>query len=268
MYHPLPREWLLATNKIEVGFHSATDTKSVHGSGFWVRKESGEVVFVTNRHVVDIEYYDRKYFGHGYRLTAIKILTFKGADRFGHLIVKAELAWPRDQRVDIAILRNPKVIAGKGSVTPASVDVIGDKDFLKNELNWGDLVSFTSFQPWRDSKSERPILRTGTVSSDPLYRYESDSIPRRDVLLLEALSFAGSSGSPVFANARGIKVAPPLSGGSFRPAKIIGIITGHIQAKNASQMAFHSGLSYCHRSDLLLGMMAGSEPLETRVFRY
>ena len=65
-------------------------------------------MFVTNRHVVDIEYYDRKYFGHGYKVSAIRILTFKGAERFGHLIVRAEIVWPRDHRVDIAILRNVK----------------------------------------------------------------------------------------------------------------------------------------------------------------
>ena len=66
MCHPLPREWLLATNKIEVGFYNATGTVSGHGSGFWVRKESGEVVLVTNRHVFDIVYKDRKHRGQGY----------------------------------------------------------------------------------------------------------------------------------------------------------------------------------------------------------
>ena len=188
MYHPLPREWLLATNKIEVGFHSAIDAKPGHGSGFWVRTASEEVMFVTNRHVVDIEYFDERYFGHGYKVSSIRILTFKGAERFGHLIVKAELSWPSDHRVDIAILRNLKVINKTGIVIPASTEMIADKHFLNNKLNWGDLVSFTSFQPWRDSKSERPILRTGTVSSDPLYSYESTAIPRRGVLLLVPLN--------------------------------------------------------------------------------
>ena len=272
MYHPLPRKWLLATNKIEVGFHSATDTKLAHGSGFWVRKGSGEIVFVTNRHVVDIEYSDPKYSGQGYKLTAIKILTFKGAERFGHLITRADLVWPSNPRVDLAILRNAKVFAAEGSITPVSVDVIGDGDFLRNELAWGDHVSFASFQPWRDTKSERPILRTGIVSSDPLYSYEFERVGRKDILLLEAFSFAGSSGSPVFANAKGIQVKPPLSGGNFRPGRIIGINIGHMWSvtKGSGEELFkvHAGLSYCHRSDLLLRMMAGNEPLETRPFRY
>ena len=108
------------------------------------------------------------------------------------------------------------------------------------------------------------------MSSDPLYKYESTSIPLRDVLLLEALSFAGSSGSPVIANARGIKVGAGLVGENFRPAKIIGINAGHLPARNDkhNKMDLHSGLSYCHRSDLLLRMLAGREPLETQPFRY
>ena len=260
MYHPLPREWLLATNKIEVVFQGETDRKDVHGSGFWVETDTGEPpVFVTNRHVVDIEYFDRKYVGHGYRVAEIRILTFKDAARYSQLIIKADLVWHSDHRVDIAILRNLGVSRAAGfSVTPASIGVIGNEDFLRTELAWGDHVSFTSFQPWIDTKSERPILRTGILSSDPLHNYEFDKVGRRDILLLEAFSFAGSSGSPVFANAKGTQVGSGLSGGNFRPGKIIGIIAGHIKGK----LDLHTGLSYCHRSDLLLRMMAGNEPLE------
>ena len=227
------------------------------------------VVFVTNRHIVDIEYYARlsgqqQYSGQGYKVSSIRILTFKGAERFTNVIHEVKLSWPSDDRVDIAILRNPKVIDPKGTVTPGGAEVIADNDFLRNKLVWGDFVSFASFQAWRDSKSERPILRTGIVASDPLYSYESDKIPLRDILLLEALSFAGSSGSPVFANARGIKVGDTLTGGSFRPAKIIGINAGHLPAPPD----LHSGLSYCHRSDLLLKILTGKESMETQVFHY
>lgn len=269
MYHPLPREWLLATNKIEVVFQSATDRKPGHGSGFWVQTESEEIVFVTNRHVVDIEYCDSKYRGQGYSVAEIKILTVKDAEGYSQSIVEADIVWHSDHRVDIAILRNPKVVNSGVSVTPASMDVIGNEDFLRTELDWGDFVSFTSFQPWRDTNSERPILRTGILSSDPLHNYEFEKIKLRDILLLEAFSFAGSSGSPVFANAKGIQVQPPLSGGNFRPGKIIGIMAGHIPIAEADVGLFreHSGLSYCHRSDLLLEMMAGNESLETRPFR-
>jgi len=239
----------------------------MQGSGFWVRKESGEVVFVTNRHVVDIEYYDPKYLGRGYKVSWIKILTFKGAERFNNLISRADLELPKDRRVDIAILKNVRVINMEGSVTSSAIDVIADEDFLRTKLEWGDFVSFASFQPWRDSKSERPILRMGIVSSDPLYSYEYERIKRKEILLLEAFSFAGSSGSPVFANAKGIQTDESLIGGNFRPARIIGIAAGHMRTGNAGAM-FHTGLSYCHRSDLLLRMMSGREPLETQQFKY
>ena len=74
MYHALPRSWLLATNKIEVEFRNAHDAKHSHGSGFWICNGE-ELVFATNRHVVDIEYNDSKYVGHDYVLSSMHILS-------------------------------------------------------------------------------------------------------------------------------------------------------------------------------------------------
>ena len=69
MYHPLPRRWLLATNKIEVVFRNSRDQKQFHGSGFWIRNAE-DLVFATNRHIIDIEYNDPKYQDHGYVLSS------------------------------------------------------------------------------------------------------------------------------------------------------------------------------------------------------
>ncbi len=54
MYHPIPREWLLATNKVEVIFKNCHNEKSFHGSGFWIQKGK-KLFFATNRHVINID---------------------------------------------------------------------------------------------------------------------------------------------------------------------------------------------------------------------
>lgn len=266
MYHPIPRDWLFATNKIEVVFRNQNGLKSTHGSGFWIRNDDG-LFFATNRHVIDIEYKDKKYQNHDYKLSSVNILTFdENSSRSGmHQVVQATILMHEDPRIDIALLKGLHVITSHGiTVKPASLEVIAGAHFLQNELEWGTQVSFSSFQPWRDTQTERPILRTGILASDPAHPFFSDKIERTNIHLLEAFSFGGSSGSPVFANARGIQTDGTISGGNFRPAKIIGIMGGHIlndDSEAAAPHKIHTGLSYCHRSDLLLSMVDGSEPV-------
>lgn len=258
MYHCLPRNWLLATNKIEVEFRNGSEeqSKKGFGSGFWINTKTG-LVFATNRHIVDIEYSNEKYVGEGYQLSSVEILTFDDNGAWGRLIVKnADIYTYENYGIDIALLEiasveNPKNI----KVTPAGLEIIGDDEFQSDQLEWGAQVSFTSFQPWRDTKSERPILRTGILSSDPKHPFEYEGCELKDVHLLEAFSFDGSSGSPVIVNARGIETDATLSGGDFRPAKIVGIMTGHLLSNETEPYKIHAGLSFCHRSVLLLKMV-------------
>lgn len=271
MYHPIPRDWLLATNKIEVTFRNkAQDRKSGHGSGFWIC-HGGQIVFVTNRHVIDIEYKDEKYRGLGYELSSVGILTFKTSGECGRqFVVHGKIHTHQDPRIDIALLRPSQVINSDGiPVTSVGVDIIADSSFLETELEWGAQISFSSFQPWRDTQTERPLLRTGILASDPAHPFVSTKTKRTHVHLVEAFSFAGSSGSPVFANAKGIQVGEGLTGGDFRPARIIGVMVGHLP--NEEDMVdvpyhTHTGLSFCHRSDLLLAMVRGTESLQEASF--
>ena len=157
MYHPLPRSWLLATNKIEVEFRNAHDRKVSHGSGFWIRN-GDELVFATNRHVVDIEYNDSKYVGHHYALSLVQILTFDSNGRPGRQrVVHAVIHMHDDPQIDIALLHVSAVInPDRINVEPADVDIIADSRFLETELEWGAQVSFSSFQPWRDTQHGTP----------------------------------------------------------------------------------------------------------------
>ena len=232
------------------------------------RVHSGEVLLLaTNRHVIDIDYRDPKYRGHGYVLSSMQILGFDTSGRSGRQhVARAAVLTHENSNIDIALLQILSVSNPDGiSVVPASNDVIADTDFLETELEWAAQVSFSSFQPWRDTHSERPILRTGILSSDPAYPFVSIKTKRDRVHLLEAFSFAGSSGSPAIANAKGIETGPELTGGGFRPARIIGMMTGHLpneESETDVPYRTHTGLSFCHRSDLLLSMVHGDEPLQ------
>ena len=71
MYYPIPKHGIEATNRIDVQFNNGAETKTGSGSGFWVINEDGRAVFITNRHVVDMVYRDRKYVGQGYRIAGL-----------------------------------------------------------------------------------------------------------------------------------------------------------------------------------------------------
>ena len=148
---------------------------------------------------------------------------------------------------------------------PASPRLFADQSFFET-LPWGAQVSFASFQAWRDRATQKPILRTGIVSSDPSDDYSSDIVDRKSALLLEAFSFSGSSGSPVFANAFGLKLDDSMfrGGPGYRDPRVIGVMCGHISNREDTTIAhsMHVGLSYCHKSTILIEMLSQLDSLE------
>ena len=271
MYHPIPRQWLEATNRVDVQFDNGAETKTDSGSGFWVADQDGYCLFITNRHVVDMVYRDKKYLPEGYRLSRLTVSSHSAVPRNQGVVVDLEsnidIRVHASHGVDIAILI-PGAQTLPGGATPISIPAsthLADQSFFE-VLPWGAQVSFASFQAWGDSKTQKPILRTGIVSSDPLDDYSSNIVDRNSALLLEAFSFSGSSGSPVFANAFGLQTDGMLltGGPGFREARVIGVVCGHIPNKEDTTVAssMHVGLSYCHKSTILLEMLSQPDCLE------
>lgn len=267
MYNPIARAWLCASCMIATEFSNGASKHKGNGTGFWVKDLNEDVVLVTNRHVFDPPFKDSKYAHSGYSLTYFTMTSFDDlGNQYRMQVEPAKILRALDDTFDIALIRRRdcRVISGDPNViAPADQDVLADAPFLNEELEWGAQVTFASYQPWRDQSSDRPILRSGIVSSDPRQPYEHKDISVQSLLLLEAFSFEGSSGSPVFANAYGIQLGPGLSGGRFRPAKIIGIIAGHLKNTGDGDTSvvdkLHTGLSYVHRSDQILELINGSE---------
>ena len=236
MYHPIPTQWLEATNRVDVRFDNGAEKKSYSGSGFWVADQAGYCLFITNRHVIDMVYRDNKYLPEGYRLSGLTVSSHSAVPRNRGVVVDLEgdidLRVHANYGVDIAILI-PGAQERPDAATPISVPAsthLADQPFFET-LPWGAQVTFASFQAWGDRTTKKPILRTGIVSSDPCDDYSSDIVNRKSALLLEAFSFSGSSGSPVFANAFGLQLDSNIfSGGpGFRSARVIGVMCGHIQ---------------------------------------
>jgi hypothetical protein len=269
MYDSLPREWLLLTCRVRtLCLNSAGDTKRVEGSGFFCKNNKGDFVLVTNRHVIDIGYGNDKYTKHGYKLNKLESISIDGdGNKYGVGYFNPIINVPKNNKIDIATINLSKCSTFDISTLsqPAflpnwiNYSLLADKDYINNQLEWGAQITFPSFQPWRDVASERAIIRTGIIASDPKFAFKHPEIEREEIFLLEAFSFAGSSGSPVFANPRGIKLGPGLTGGEYREQRLIGIMCGHIKNSGDGDTNFtgslHTGLSYCHKSDWLLRML-------------
>ena len=269
MYHPIPRRWLEATNRVAVEFHNGAQTKTGSGSGFWVADQEGNCVFITNRHVVDLAYRDKKYLPEGYRLSRLTVTSHSAVPRNQGVVVDLEsdidIRVHASRSVDIAILIPDAPDRKAPPISIPACPLLAEQTFFET-LPWGAQVSFASFQAWADRTTQKPILRTGIVSSDPLDDYSSNIVDRKSALLLEAFSFAGSSGSPLFANAFGFPVDDRLftGGPGFREARVIGIVCGHIPNREDATVAssMHVGLSSCHKSTILLQMFSQPDSLE------
>ena len=276
MYNPLPRDWLMATARIHVTFRNGDSFKSGSGSGFWTRCDSYGVRFVTNRHNLDYRYMTGR---SGYELSSVRIGSFdKTGNPHPHLCLdrrsNVRLCFPSDQRLDIAML----FVLGdscaqwietlRSQLITVPVDAFADDQVFRDpeQLAWGAYISFASYQAWVDSETGRPILRTGVVASDPLHGYQSNDIDKRDILLLEAFSFAGSSGSLVMANSFGQPFWNDFSGKGVRrsvPARVVGIMSGHLRNNKEGELfRMHTGLSYCHRSTCLRRILLDQEELK------
>ena len=275
MYNPLPRDWLMATARIHVTFRNSDSIKSGWGSGFWTRFDSYGLRFVTNRHNLDYLYMTGR---SGYELKSARIEAFDEAgnphpDLCLDSRSNVRLYFPNDERLDIAILlvhgnSCAQWIDSLGSrLITVPVEAFADEQVFRDpkQLAWGAYVSFASYQAWVDSETGRPILRTGIIASDPLHDYNSNEIDKRDILLLEAFSFAGSSGSLVMANSFGQPFWNDFSGEGVRrsvPERVVGIMSGHLRNNKEGELfRMHTGLSYCHRSTCIRRILLDQEEL-------
>lgn len=87
-----------------------------------------------------------------------------------------------------------------------------------------DVVAFSGFSEEHDVISDRPLVRSGRISSDPRFDFSMYGKEKGSCVAYEAYSNEGASGSPVFAAQRvGIGKIPS------RALKVIGVNARHLR---------------------------------------
>ena len=259
MFHGLNNSFLYSAYRLAAVFvNDSGDQHTVAGTGFWVQNNDSRLVLVTNRHMLDAEVYCAEY--AGYRLQRLICSGKAKDDTAGRPSIKQE--WTVDHSDircspvdgnDIACLIDPKVTVHNDR-TQARIDYsiprawVATSDDFESELSICDFVAFPGFPEWHDHRGHRPILRTGTISSDPRYNYSWTTEDRGECMAYEAFSYGGSSGSPVFALQKGLEPGAGITFQGYRDVKLIGINAGHLPAAKGT----HSGISYMYKSSAIL----------------
>lgn len=308
----ISRHLLSLVSAIEVSFTRGQDERTGRGSGFILSLDGnahprcrelirtlrllppnapdggGRVtlpIIVTCRHLVDRAYdRDREY---GWDLSRLVVRMFGGN---GDQLTPAafppgdfSVLVPKNDRLDIALLGIgiKHALGLHGTVasivnTNTKVHVVDLRNITEDSrmcssLPWGAEIGFTSIQPWTNGY---PILRSGRLASDPKVDFRSPDIEKDDIYLLEAQSFAGSSGAPIVTYPTGHpffdRLTMKLSNGvnqvseKYRRPHLVGIMSGHIhnnRDESGELYKLHVGLSYCHKIDALRRVLL-TEPLQ------
>jgi hypothetical protein len=258
MFHGLTNDFLYSAYKVDVVFHDDIgNQKSGHGTGFFVLGDNGIINFVTNRHILDIAYRSPsgKDFSK-YVLTSISISgkakdpeTGLPTQAFSAQLRESELRFPSILDNDIACLVNPRIESDNSGCSRADffipISFLANEASFVSDLSICDFLAFPGYPEWHDAENMRPILRMGTLSSDPRFNYRYKDQVHGDCLAYEAFSFGGSSGSPVFALQKGLRPGAGIEFNGFRDVLLIGINAGHLTAPGSGA---HSGISYLYKA--------------------
>ena len=258
MLHGLSNQFLYSAYKVESTFTRGMDKPiCLRGTGFWTKNSNSKLVLVTNRHMVDAEFGNPNLYG--YELSKLSVSGKVNDESTG--LPTLDQCWTVDHsglkfsgisENDIACLVEPVCISTLP--VPSIIenwiqnDLFATKKDFDDQITVCDLVAFPGYPMWYDQRQNRPIMRTGTISSDPRYDYSWSNKYEGECVAYEAFSYGGSSGSPVFAVQKGPKPGPGISFPGFRDVKMVGINAGHLPATKDT----HSGISYMYKSSAIL----------------
>ena len=257
MFHGLNNQFLYSAYKITATFiDEIGNVKSGTGTCFFVKNKNDTLCLVTNRHVLYISYKKNDDLLLKYSLKNIEISgkRERAKNNFPENDLSFSIApnakFSVDSKNDIACVTKIVPLSGHD----ISIDYFIPYSFLATEsvfqqrLEVCDFLAFPGFPEWHDKRENRPILRTGTISSDPRFDYSYGDSVRGACVAYEAFSYGGSSGSPVFAVQKGPKPGPGINFPGFRELLLVGINAGHLKTLDK----LHSGISYFYKSPAIL----------------
>lgn len=277
MFLGITNSWLYCAYRARTQFVLADGSTVIdrQGTAFFVRREDDQQCLVTNRHVIDIEYGEPSGKYRGSKLVAMSIEGFAAQpgqsdalpttrNDFFVALHLCTIRYPADYHEDVVCIVRPML--GHVGKDPVRIDFqleakeLADDKWISDFLTVCDFVAFPGFPPWYDKSEGRPILRTGTISSDPRANYSDTLEPKGRRIAYEAFSFGGSSGSPVIATQKGIPgFASSGPAAAYREGRIVGINAGHMSAP----MGAHSGVSYFIKSSAILDLIRNDGFQET-----
>lgn len=281
MYHGLNNDFLYSAYKLETYFLGKDNIEISpmrRGTCFFVVDKNNKPVLITNRHMIDPFYNkkDKDLESKKYDITPFKIIIsgiFKDKENMPTInkvfrVATCNQSFHSNYNNDVIALNNlglytvmPDDISHEPilSLDKNEIEFFIPYDFLANKEDFNtqfsicDFVAYPGFPDQEDNK--RPIIKTGTISSDPRFNYKFKDEIMGDCVAYEAFSFDGFSGSPVFALQKGIRVYPPLINTGFRDVKLIGVNAGHILTNTKTQNNVHSGISYFYKSTTILDLI-------------
>ena len=266
MHHALSNDVLYAASKIQVEFIDDLNAlKIVGGTAFFVMNKKKELCLITNRHVIDLNYKQQTSKYKNYKISKV-IVNNKIHDNNNHLpskscdliIINFDDFEPSEKyENDVACLRNIKAIDINGIEPIISYwldyTLLANRQIINEKLTICDFVAFPGFPEWYDKKNNSPILRTGTIASDPRFNYSNSGNEEGEIIAFEAFSYGGSSGSPVFAIQKGTFNSLSNNDKNYRQVMLVGINAGHLPLSNDKYS--HSGISFFYKSSVILDLI-------------
>jgi hypothetical protein len=259
---------LFSTTQIEARFRDDLgNSRSILGTGFFLKTRGATDLFITNRHNLDPSL--SKSLRDSHRLESARLRLRRHAG----LHWQRETQWAeldlRGSRIlhsgtaDVSAIANLTFVERPTDFTyfPIRTSDLANQALFSAKVFVMDLVSFIGFPGdvdsyWWDTEWNLPIARLASLSSRPHVPFNNPSISTADTTLVAGLSFSGSSGSMVLLHEKGIPpgdIVDPM----YTPATIIGIMSGHWWEPGQEPSMFrHSGLSYYTRSTSILDLIA------------
>ncbi len=275
MHTGINNTFLYSACKISCTFSNGSNSINTRGTGFFINKGSIPYL-ITNRHVVDFDYYK----GHntGYQLSRLLVDNrhFDPATQLPTDIVTFELhdldkiVFSQERKNDIACLyylNNIELLPHKdGKAQKCEVafhipyDLLATENDFLTKLNVCDFIGFSGYPNAHDVRNNNPIFRMGSIASDPRTNYSFCEDFVGDIVAYDGLSSGGASGSPVFSLQKGFEIGGGLiktSENFYRRALCVGINAGHVKEGQREVMlggycvpitGLHSGISYFYKS--------------------
>ncbi len=248
---------------------------SFWGTGF-VLDKNGKAILVTNRHVVEPWYSNKKYIGA--TITSFEIESYQKYDendlpvnfKKAKITNFNEFKFSNNYCDDVACLIEPR----GDDITALSTipyEYLADNEWINHKLLVCDEIAYPGFSSFYNKINNTPIFRMGTIASDPRLDYSGiNEKSNSSRIAYEGFSSGGASGSPVFAVQKGYKLGKGIidsTNNFYRESKLIGINAGHYNEQIPYSLnedpelsltiKEHSGISYFYKSSIIKKIIEG-----------